>query len=1182
MRNLYRHLIIIAVVIVGLTLAILPPDKKLRRGKDLAGGATLVYQVDIRPSDPPGTIDKVKDLIKQRLDPNGLLEIDLVTQGSNRIEITMPLPTERVKQLRAEFEAELETLGRAQVRESQLGQILGLPAAQRDEQLARLSAGDATRAALFDQAVKANEALTAARAKLKEQSPALQTKVDIARQALDAAKAGGQTAEQLKPLTDALTRAEDELFGAAQPVATADIAYETARNAALRSLLSGAEVRRALELSPQARRLSNGDGTFTTIPAPRDAAIERLKQTHAGAAAVIDRVVGKWNAYQAERATLDDPADVIRLLRAAGVLDFRIAPRTGEVTADVARLRAELQSSGPRGVRSSEYRWFKLNKIEGWLRDARDYANFQAMGAAAFFEQQQLIVEPFDGEFYMLLYDQPGLRLTQAEGAWSVASANPTIDELGKPAIQFNMDVLGGSKLSDLTSPNIGRPMAILLDDQVYTAPYLQSRIANSGRITGQFTAAEIDYVVRVLGSGSMAAKLSPEPVSQSTVGPELGADNLDRGIRAGYIAFGLVALIMMGYYFLTCGGIAVLALAINGLLILGLMALNHAAFSLPGIAGVVLTFGMAVDANVLIYERMREEMQQGADFRNAVRLGYSRALPSIVDGNITVLIVVLVLAFTGTQEIKGFAITMIIGSITTFFTQLYVTRVLFYLVVEKWGLRNGSMLAVKVPAISRAFYPRIDWMKYRYATLGLSALLVAAGVWVVASRGADVWDNDFRGGTKITVQLKNGADGKPLLLSRAEAAERVGKVSRQPEFVKAIPEFTAAEVLAINPSPTDPTRSSRFSVKTVEQDAAAVQSAVLAAFRDVVDEQPPIRFAGSAETDPAQAPVRPITDRTLGENIGKPAVRTQVAEFVGGAAVVLENLDPRPSLAQLEERLRLMRNDPVHQGASNRPHQWVILAGDERAVESAVLLVRDEAISYLQDPQRWNAAMRASEWKLISEAMNRATSLAGVESFSASIARTFVTQAITSVLLSGVLIVIYLWLRFQSFRYSFGAICSTLHDCVVAAGALAACGLLVERFPGFAAAIGIEPFKIDLNVVAAVLTILGYSLNDTVIVMDRIRETKGKSAFATKAIVNDAVNSTISRTILTAGLTLIATLALYMIGGEAIRPFAFTFLIGVLTGTYSSIFIAAPLCYVQSKDESLQAGGRALTAAKG
>lgn len=1152
MRHVYRHLLLICVIVVVVGLSIIPPDKKLKLDKDLAGGSTLVYQVDIRPTDPADTINRVRDLIARRLDPNAVMGITLVVQGGNRIEITMPLPNERMKKLKREFEEALTALGETNITAEKLDRVMALPPEQRAAELARLSGGDAERAAAFAAVAVAADAMVAEHTKITASLAQLEERRGAAERKLETAKSQSTDPALLKPFEDELDKISDEEGVIAGPAAKADLAYQSAKKAALAAVLSGPEVRRVLELSDIDPKFQLASGKYESVPSPRKRALERLKAAHPGAVPQIDRIVDKWANYQKERSTLDDPADVRRLLKGAGVLDFRIAVALGE-NAQEQELKKKLREGGPLAVQSGDARWFKLNKVETWFRSSADYERFAA-SPSAFFANMRYVVETYDGEPYMLCYDVPGMRLTQAEGNWQVAGAGRTADEIGKPAVRFDMDALGGSKLGELTGANVNRQMAVLLDDQVYTAPNLQSRISSQGRITG-VEPAEIDYIVRVLGAGSMAAKLSPEPVSESTVGPELGADNLQRGLKAGVIAFALVASFMIVYYF-GCGIIAVFALLINAVMILGLMAMNHAAFSLPGIAGVVLTFGMAVDANVLIYERLREEMERGDDFRTAIRLGYSRAMASIIDGNTTVLIVSIVLAFFGTQEIKGFAITMIIGSLTTFFTQLYVTRVIFVILIEKFGWRHGSMLAVKFPIIARSFNPHIDWMKYRYLMLGISGVFVILSLTAIFREGASLFDNDFRGGTKITVQLKNGPDGTPMLMSRADAQARAEKA-----------ELTVPKVLAINPSKDDSTKASRFAVKTTDKDSASVQQKVLAAFRDVVDVQPSLKFTGMDAADAQSLPIKPILSDDLAGSIGQLGLRIPAGDFKGGAAIVVENMEPRPTLAQLDERLRQLQSDPAHEASRGRAHKWVVLAGDDKAVQSAALLVHDENADFSRDPDRWSNSLRPQEWALVKDAMARSTSLAGVESFSAAIAQSFAAQAAISVIFSSILIIIYIWLRFQSFRYSIGAILSTLHDCIVAVGMIALCEPLFNWNQAFAESIGVGPFKIDLNVVAAVLTILGYSLNDTVIVMDRIRETKGKLPYATRKVINDAINQTISRTVITSGLTMLATTTLYIFGGEAIRPFAFTFMVGVVTGTYSSIFIAAPIVWVHKAD---------------
>jgi SecD/SecF fusion protein len=1173
MRNLPRHLILILLIVGFVGYQVFPPDQQLRRAKDLAGGASLVYQVELKPSDPADTMDRVKEVLQRRVDPDGVLDISMVTQGTNRIEVSMPLATGEVKELRRKFEEQLTALGEGAITGEQLQRKLELPAGERTAALAAIAAGDKGRQELLDKAASAWDNVVLARKEFNDKSAGLNKAVDDAKIALDSATSAGKPAEELAKLRETYASAQAARDLLARTAASSELAYEAAEKAALATAITASDVRRALELPGKGRTFNNPDGTTTTIPSPRERALERLRTNYPGAKDRLDQLVASYNQYTAARKTLDDPQDLVRLLRGAGVLTFRIAPRIGELgVGEEQRLREELRQVGPRSVKSETVRWYKVNKVEGWLHTDSTPADLKEANEnpASFFARMgRYIVDTFDGQAYMLCYDVAGQRLTQAEGNWRVSRASASADANGQPTIAFEMDALGAQKMAQLTSSNTGKAMAVLLDDQVYTAPNIQSTIGASGQITGSFTPEERMTIIRTLGAGSLGAKLSPEPISISTIGPQLGADNLKRGFYAGMAALIVVAGFMILYYF-GCGLIAVFALLINGLLILGLMAMLHAAFSLPGIAGLVLTFGMAVDANVLIYERMREEMERGADFRTAVRLGYSRAMSSIIDGNMTTLIVSAVLVAFGTTEIKGFGTVMIIGGLTTLFTQLYVTRVLFAIFVEKMGWRHGTLLAVKFPAIARAFHPHVDWMKYRYAMLGVSATLVIASCLVVINRGSDLFDNDFRGGTKVSFDLKKGTT-----LERAQVETRL---KERAEKMAASGTSSLAgfepQVLVIDPVAGSSTQSNRFTIKTVVTDTPSVIKLVTGAMEDVLDIQPVLKFAGADAPDARSAPVKPILHSTLGESIDRPNIKFPTGDWIGGAAIVVADITPVTNLQSLQDRLALLRNEPQYSQLLTRSHQWVVLEGTDDAVRSAALLVRDNNVSYLVDQARWSAEVRDAEWGMLSEAMKRQKSLASVESFSASIAGTFVRQALVAVLISSVLITIYLWVRFQSFRYSFGALLATLHDCAVAVGCLAVCKYIAGTSVGHA--LGLEPFKIDLNVVAAVLTILGYSLNDTVIVMDRIREHRGKLPYATRAMVNDAVNQTISRTVITSGLTLAATMCLYLFGGDAIRPFAFTFLVGVITGTYSSVFIAAPIVW-SHKDDPTHMGGATL-----
>ncbi len=1170
MRHLVRNAFLILAIGVLSVLAIVPPEAKLRRGKDLAGGTSLTYQVNIRPGDPADTLSNMIELLKKRVDPNGVMEISMVAQGQSRIEITMPLAGPQAKRLRADFEERLNALASGAMSAEDFDRVMGLPGPDRTAEITRIAGTDADRLALLNSAAAAFDAARAARAAFQSQRGALEKPIDEFAKALDEATARKDPEETIKQITAALEAARDALAAAALEPARAEQAFENARTAAKATAVSTAEVRRVLDL-PSVPRRYRDDKTQATkeIPSPRQRALARLNEAHPRAAAQLAAVVAAYDEYQKKRATLDDPQDLIRLLRGAGVLEFRIGVKPGEA-ADEDRLRRELREKGPRNVRSGEYRWFKLNKEDSWFNSLEEQQAMLTDPAGYFAGPYRAVVEEYDGQYYMLLYDVRGKRLTRAEGAWRCDSSRQSTDELGRPCIAFTMDALGAEKMGDLTGSNVQNNMAVLLDDEVYTAPNINSKITRSGQIAGNFTPAEIRYVVRVLNAGSLAAKLSPEPISISTVGPELGIDNLRKGLTAGVISLIAVAAFMLCYYF-TCGGIAVAAMMLNGLIVLAAMALNRAPFSLPAIAGVILTFGMAVDANVLIYERMREELAGGADLREAVRLGYQRALSSIVDGHVTILIVCVILGFTGTQEIKGFAITMSIGAVATLFTQLFATRVLFDFLVYRLRWTRLSMLPIAVPAVQRLFTFNVDWMKYRFVFISFSVLLSLACVGTLVWRGGDVLDNEFLGGTKLTLKFKDGPDGQPLTLARREVEERVQAVARaaadSPDPARRqLAQLREAEIITVNPLP-DGVTSSTFQIKSVLANADLIQSALADVFRDRLSVREALAFRGIDAALERDFPVRPVITPRLGDAVDRPDLVYDATEYMGGAAVLIEGLTPATAVKEIEARLEAALTKPEFSESVSRRHKVVLLEGTPAAAAAVAIISRDEAVSYLADEQQWRALLKGPEWRLALGALATPGTPASVEKFDPSIAATFTAQAVIAVLLSSIGIIIYIWVRFNSIRYSLAAIATSLHDCLVAVGLLAMAEVFVNAAPTAASTLGVLPFKIDLNVIAATLTILGYSLNDTIVVMDRIREKRGKLPYASRAVINKAINDTLSRTVLTGGTTLAASVVLYVVGGEAVRAFAFAFIVGVAVGTYSSIAIAAPIVWVRRMD---------------
>jgi len=1076
---------------------------------------------------------KVIDGLNTRGDPSNLYEIAMGPQGRDRIEITMPLPGTQVKAAKTAFDDAIRELEAARMAPERIERALSLAGQARAEALAALAAGDESRLQpLADLAAKADAA-------------------SHQREAFEEAERAGADGPTLKQL--------------AQEAARAEIDYETARKEVAGHALSGEEVRRALRLPNETKRLIDAKtNERVEIASPRRRAIERLEAAYPAQQTQFAAVLARFAEYESLRTTLDDPSDLERMLRAAGVLSFRITVDPGIDTAEETRLRELLREAGPRGARSIDKLWCKVNKIENWYNDVAEMAALER-DAAGFFSGRGYVAEEYDGEYYMLCWDVRGSKLTpESERLWRVASAHQGVDQLGRPAINFEMDARGAGFLGQLTEAHVGDSMAVLLDDEVYTAPNLNSKISRQGQIMGDFSQAELDYIIRVLNAGSLQNKLSPNPISRNQIGPNLGLDHLRQGLGAGVIALIAVSLFMIFYYF-RCGVIAVIGLACNALLLIGIMSTLSATFTLPGIAGIILTFGMAVDSNVLIFERIREELRDGRDTKAAVRLGFSKAMSSIVDGNVTNLIVCIVLANVGTQEIKGFAITLGVGVVTTMFAALVVSRLIFDLLLEFKLMTKIRMLPSSIPALERAFEPRINWLRLRGLFIVVSAAYVGLGLAMVFMQRGELMDTEFRGGTEVTIQFKRDDQGDRITKTRQEVQDAVVAIADAQAAGGTLGDLRNAQVLPLDPDATG-VRSDKFKIKSVITDEKAVVEAIVRAFGDDLDIRPPLTFTGLGASDASQRPAFPLTNPQglLGTDIGRPRYMDNVSEFTGGVAILLENLDPKPTQAGIEARLDRMRGQQDFADAAGRQVEVRVLDGTPEAVETAVILVSDPDVRFLDNADQWETDLAAREWELTQAALGETTTLASVQSFSAAMAGTFRAKAVVSVVLSLMLILIYVWVRFGSVRYSLGAIACLVHDCLTCIGLIAVTEI-VYKWPaaqGLVSLLDIRPFKIDLNMVAAILTIIGYSLNDTIIVMDRIREMRGRLPYATDKIINASINMTISRTAITSGTTLLSVLILYVFGGEGVRGFAFAMLIGIGVGTYSSIAVAAPLVW--------------------
>ncbi|MHC4108985.1 MAG: protein translocase subunit SecD, partial [Planctomycetota bacterium] len=496
-------------------------------------------------------------------------------------------------------------------------------------------------------------------------------------------------------------------------------------------------------------------GKALTKPSQRDVALQSLEAEFPHLADELDGLATSFDKYQDKRTGFDDPQDLIRLLRGAGVLEFHIAVNSAKpegVNPD--DLSQQLAERGPERTDSSVARWFLINDLKQWYDGEAELAQLEADARTFFANRWRLIAEEHEGQYYLLLYTSDAKSMTHKGGReWNIVQAVRDVDRLGRPAVRFRLDIPGGGMMSRLTGPHVLEPMAIVLDGQVYSAPTLQSQIGNTGIITGNFSESEINYLIRVLAAGSLQARLSPDPIAINTLGPSIGEDNLTRGLDACLIAIIAVAAFMMLYYFFA-GMVADFALLANGVIIFGIMSLIDGTFTLPGLAGIVLTIGMAVDANVLIYERIREELfTDEVDLRGAIRQGYRKALSTIIDANVTNLIVCIVLFYTATTEVKGFALTLTIGICATLFTALFVTRVIYALYTDLARFRRLPMLPTVFPAVHRALEPDINWMGLRKFFWPLSVLAVAGSIMLVSSRGVDMFDTEFRGGVAVTMR---------------------------------------------------------------------------------------------------------------------------------------------------------------------------------------------------------------------------------------------------------------------------------------------------------------------------------------------------------------------------------------------------------------------------------------------
>ena len=590
-----------------------------------------------------------------------------------------------------------------------------------------------------------------------------------------------------------------------------------------------------------------------------------------------------------------------------------------------------------------------------------------------------------------------------------VSDAQDTFDQFNKPAVSMTMNTRGAKEWEKLTGDayNNQTGIAIVLDNKVYTAPGVSSGPISGGRseITGTFTVNETKDIANVLRAGKLPA--SADIIQSEVVGPSLGQEAIDSGFISFIIAMVFVLLWMIMYYG-KAGLFADIALVFNILLIFGVLTSLGAVLTLPGIAGIVLTIGMSVDANVLIYERIKEELAKGKGKAQAIADGFGNALSSILDANITTGLTAIILFIFGSGPIKGFATTLLIGIVTSLFTAIFVTR----LMIDSYTAQKGRRLDFTTGITKNLFKNvNIDFLGKRKIAYIVSGILVAISVFSLFTTG-----------------LQQGVDF-------------IGGRSYQIRFEK-----------VVNPSE------------------------IASELNDVFGSGTSVKTFGDANQIKVTTPYK-----------------------VDEEGVEIDN--------EIQNKLYTTLQKYLPDGTS---------------FEDFTVGASEKSIGILQSVK-----------------------------VGPTIADDIKKNAFLAILGSLAVVFLYILLRFRKWQFSLGAVVAVFHDVMIVLGIFSLTGKIM-------------PFnmEIDQAFIAAILTVIGYSLNDTVVVFDRIREITNIKGLKGGENINEALNSTLSRTLNTSLTTLIVLLAIFVFGGESLRGFMFAMIIGVVVGTYSSIFVATPLMF--------------------
>jgi SecD/SecF fusion protein len=1013
----------------------------------------------------------------------------------------------------------------------------------------------------------------------------------------------------------------------------------------------------------------------------------------------------------------EEVQNIKRQISTAGMLEFRIVANTRDHQDIIALAQEQAQDSDP-ARRISKNVMQKAVGDDGVTRDER--VGYWAQAAKAKIRAVELqgltlrdsasgeiidprsLGQPHDDKELLNDFlkanglDNIDILVATNDGADVTGDylgmVSPSVDEYLTPCVNFRMRGEGITKFQYLTSSNLPdtdssppfyRHLAIILDEQLISFPRLITTISDSGRITGGFTQPEVDFLVGILRAGKLPATLKKEPISENHIGSMLGDDTIQKGKTATLVSL-LAVFAFMAFYYRFSGLVACAALAINLLFVFAAMILLNAPLTLPGVAGLALTVGMAVDSNVLIFERLREELARGTGLRMAIRNGFDRATTTIVDSNLTTVITALVLYAVGTDQLRGFAVTLTLGLMVSMFTAVFCSRVAFD-IAERRGWIKGLRMMRLIGTTN------LDFIGKCGIAVTCSSLLILVGFITMFMRGQSIFDIDFTGGVSVTMVLRDSlppdevrarlndhfADAKPPvsctvntvgvadrpadsvykidanLKAASDLEEAIEKTFRDPSgntlLLTYTMDFADVKKLATEPArtaapaggaptppaekrpaetpPADAAKPAPAEQPAAEQPAAAPAAPAPAEAKpapdaapagtppagnpgvsmrradlppdslvawagrlmpDSQDESAPPKEpqqqpsaaepaapektptdaapapadAGAAQKPPADAtpaptqatapqeppattsppaPAEPedvtsVARVTFGDEINAPVLREKIKEAYFAARPGANTQTERPATAASQEEVPGLFVDPTEY------FTWD---------QSSAAASKEWYVRMTATPEQTTAVLERMKKDMTSTPVFPSSSTVGGQ-----VAGDTRSLAIMALFASWLGIIIYVWVRFQNLIFGLAAVIALIHDVLVTVTAIAVSAYLTGIF-GF---LLIDDFKINLTIVAALLTIIGYSINDTIVIFDRVREIRGKSPRITGEMINTSINQTLSRTLLTAWTVLLVTLILYVFGGAGIHGFAFAMTIGTITGAYSTVYIAAPI----------------------